>query len=127
VAAAAILSRTLSGAIHKGLLVRYSVNEQVTGHFEVLLSRSLARHLGIGGATATGLPAGSAAEVVIAKAILVTTKAGRSTVKLQFSKHTASRLARLHKVTLTLRLIVRNAATHSPVTTTVLSTVTLTH
>ncbi len=126
-AAAAIVSPTLSGAIRRGLLVRYSVNEQVTGHFEVLLSRSLARHLGIGGATAFGLPAGSAAEVVIAKAILVTTKAGRSMVKLQFSKHTASRLARLHKVTLTLRLIVRNAATHSPVTTTVLSTVTLTH
>ncbi len=125
VAAAAVLSRTLKNALRNGLVVRYSVNEQVAGHFEVLLSRSLARSLGIGGAPAVGLPAGTPPQLVIAKAILVTTAGGRNTVKIQFSKHTATRLARLHKVSLMLRLIVRNGASHQPATTTVLSRVTL--
>jgi hypothetical protein len=127
VATAAIVSRTLGSALQKGLVVRYSVNEQVAGHFEVLLERSLARRLGISGAPAVGLPAGSSPKLVIAKAILVTTAGGHSTVKIQFSKRTAARLARLHKVQLTLRLIVRNAASHSPATTTVLAPITLTH
>lgn len=125
VAAAAILSRTLKNALRGGLVVRYSVNEQVAGHFEVLLSRSLARSLKIGGAPATGLPAGTPPQVVIAKAILVTTAGGRNTVKIEFSKQTAARLGRLRKVTLMLRLIVRNAASHQPATTTVLTKVTL--
>ncbi len=125
VAAAAVVSRTLKSALRGGLVVRYSVNEQVAGHFEVLLSRSIARSLGIGGAPAVGLPVGTAPQLVIAKAILVTTAGGRNTVKIQFSKHVASRLARLHKVSLLLRLIVRNGATHQPATTTVLSKVTL--
>ncbi|HME05072.1 MAG TPA: PKD domain-containing protein [Solirubrobacteraceae bacterium] len=125
VAAAAIVSRALKNALHGGLVVRYSVNEQVAGHFEVLLSRATARRLGIGGAPAVGLPAGTPPQVVIAKAILVTTTGGRSSIKIQFSKHTAERLGRLHKVSLMLRLIVRNAASHNPATTTVLSNVTL--
>jgi PKD domain-containing protein len=126
VASAAIVSRTLKAVTHSGLLVRYSVNEQVAGRLEVLLERSLARRLGIGGAAATGLPAGSPAKLVIAKAILVTTAGGRSTVKILLSKSTAARLARLHKVALTLRLVVRNAASQGPATTTALSVVTLT-
>ncbi len=125
VAAEAVVSRSLRSVLRHGLVVRYSVNEQVAGHFEVLLNRALARHLGIAGVTATGLAAGTPAQVVIAKAILVTTAAGRSTVTIQFSKRTASRLARLHKVTLMVRLIVRNAASRTPATTTVFSTVTL--
>jgi hypothetical protein len=127
VATAAIVSHTLGSVMRSGLLVRYSVNEQVAGHFEVLLDRALARRLGIGGAPAVGLPAGSSPKLVIAKAILVTTTGGHSTVKILLSKRTASRLARLRKVSLTLRLIVRNAASHSPATTTVLAAVTLTH
>jgi len=107
--------------------VSYSVNEQVAGHFEVLLGRTVARQLGITGAAAVGLPAGSPAELVIAKAILVTTKGGHSAVHIQFSKKTAARLARAHKVSLMLRLIVRNAASGSPATTTVVSNVTLAH
>lgn len=125
-ASAAILSRTLGSVMRSGLLVRYSVNEQVAGRFEVLLDRSLARRLGIGGAPAVGLPAGSSPKLVIARAILVTTTGGHGTIKIQLSKRTASRLARLRKVSLTLRLIVRNAASHSPATATVLSVVTLT-
>jgi len=126
IATAAIVSRTLHNAIRKGLVVRYSVNEQVAGHFEVLLSRSEARRLGISGYPATGLPVGSPPELVIAKAILVTTKGGRNTVNILFSKRTAARLGRAHKVSLMLRLVVRNADSKSPTTTTVVSLVTLT-
>ena len=125
IAAASILRQTLRTAARRGLAVTYSVNEQVAGHFEVLLSSAVAHRLGIGGSPATGLPAGSPAELVIAKAILVTTKGGRSAVHINFSKRTAARLARAHKVSLMLRLIVRNAAKSNPVTTTVLSSVTL--
>jgi hypothetical protein len=125
VAAAAILPQSLRSALRKGLVVSYSVNEQVAGRFEVLLSRTTAHRLGISGALATGLPAGSPAELVIAKAILVTTKGGHSAVHIEFSKRTAARLAHAHKVLLTLRLIVRNAASSNPATTTVVSAITL--
>ena len=120
------IERALGAPPYPGLVIRYSVNEQVAGHFDVLLSRTLARRLGIGGAPAVGLAAGTPQQVVIGKAILVTTAAGRSSVTIHFSKRTASRLARLRSVTLMIRLTVRNAASHSPATTTVLSTITLT-
>jgi hypothetical protein len=126
VAAQAVISRSLRAVARTGLVVRYSVNEQVAGHFDVLLSRSLARALGIGGPAAVGLPPGTPPQVVIAKALLVATGAGRSTVTIQFSKRTASRLARRGRVGLMLRLIVRNAAPQNPSTTTVLSSFTLT-
>ena len=124
VAAASIVSRSLR-ALKKGLAVRYSVNEQVAGRFEVLLSSAVARKLKIGGAPAVGLPVGSVPQLVIAKAILVTTKGGHSTVHILLSKKTAANLARAHKVSLMLRLTVRNAASKSPVTTTVISSSTL--
>ena len=54
----------------------------------------------------------------------MTTKAGRSTVNIVFSKRTAARLAHLHSVSLMLRLVVRNAANQSV---TVLGSVTLSH
>jgi hypothetical protein len=125
VAAAAIISHKLSLALRKGFTVSYSVNEQVAGHFELLLSRSEAHHLGIGGAPATGMPAGSAPELVIAKALLITTKGGHSTLSIKVSKHTAARLHKLHKLSLMLRLIVHSAS-KTPASTTVVSTATLT-
>jgi hypothetical protein len=125
VAAAAVVSRKLRNVVRGGLVVRYSVNEQVAGRFEILLNRATARRLGIGGPPATGLPAGTPAQVVIGKAFLVTTAAGRNAVKIQFAKRTATRLERLGKVTLMLRLFVRNADAQSPSTTTVLTSFTL--
>ncbi len=127
IAAASIVPQRLRNALRKGLVVSYSVNEQVAGHFELLLSRAVARRLRIGGPLATDLPAGSPAEIVVGKEILVTTKGGHSAVHIQFSKSAAARLAHVHKVALMLRLIVRNAATVSPATTTVVTTATLTH
>ena len=122
----AVVSRTVREVAKHGLVVRYSVNEQVAGHFEVLLSRSLADRLGIRGTPAVGLPAGSEPELVIGKAFLVTTKGGRNTIDIQFSKRTARLIGRTHGVSLMLRLIVRNAAPTSPTTTTVISKFTLT-
>lgn len=126
-ATAAILSRSLKTAARKGLVVRYSVNEQVAGRFEVLLSRTAAKRLGIGAPPALGLPAGTPPEVVIAKAILITTKAGRSTLSIPFSKRTAGSLRHAAKLTVTLRLIVRNAASHNRASTTVVTAATLSH
>ena len=124
VAAEAVLSHSLKTALHRGLTVRYTVNEQVAGRFEVLISASLARTLHLGGAPATGLPAGTSPQVLIARDVLVTTKAGGSTIQIKFSKSVAARLRRAHNLPLLLRMFVRDAA-KSPATTTVLSAVTL--
>jgi len=124
VATQAVLSRSLPKVLRDGLVVRYSVDQRVTGHFEVLLAASIAHRIGLHGPLATGLPTGTPAQVVIAKALLVTTKAGRNTIKIQFGRVTAKRLRRLHKVPLMLRLILRNGSAGS---TTVLSKLTLSH
>lgn len=124
VASAAATTRSLSSALSKGLVISYSVNEQVAGQFQVLLASSVAKRIGLHGALATGMPPGSAPSIVIGKAILITTKGGRNTVKIQFGKKTAAKLRKLRNVTLTIRLVVRNAS-HSPLSTTVISTVNL--
>ena len=69
-----------------------------------------ASRLGLHLPLATGLPEGTPPQVVIAKALLVTTRAGRGTIKIQFGKVTAARLRRLDKVSLMLRLNLRNAS-----------------
>jgi hypothetical protein len=119
----AIVSHSLSSVLKSGLVVRYSVNEQVAGRFEVLLASSIARKIGLHGSSATGLAKGTAPQTVIAKAILVTTKGGHSTYKIKLSKSTAARLRKLAKVSLMIRLVVHNAG--SPAVTTVLNTVNL--
>lgn len=128
VATAAISSTSLKSALSKGLSIRYSVSEQVTGHFEVLLAASIAKKIGLKGPLATGLPKGTPPQMVIAKAILVTTRGGRNSVKIQFGKKTAKLLHKLHKVPLMVRLIVHNGLSNSPAnTTTAVSVITLTH
>jgi len=125
VASAAVLSHSLKTALKKGLVIGYSVNEQVAGQFQVLLAASIAKRIGLHGAPATDMPPGSEPAIVIGKAILITTKGGRNTVKIEFGKKTAAKLRKLRSVTLTIRLVVRNASSHSPLSTTVISTVTL--
>jgi len=127
VASAAVVSNSLRSVLKTGLVIGYSVNEQVAGQIQVLLASSIAKRIGLHGALATGMPAGSEPSIVIGKAILVTTKGGRGTLKVQFGKKTAAKLRKLRSVTLTIRLVVRNASSHSPLSTTVLSTVTLSH
>lgn len=121
-ATAVAVSSSLKQVANNGLVVRYSVNEQVAGRFEVLLAAARAHHLGISGPLATGLPAGTAKSLVIGHALLVTTKGGHSSVRIKFAKSTAKHLRHAHKVTLMLRLVVRNANSRSPLFTTVLST-----
>ncbi len=86
VASAAAVTHSLPSALSKGLVISYSVNEQVAGQFQVLLASSVAKRIGLHGALATGMPPGSAPAIVIGKAILITTKGGRNTVKIQFGK-----------------------------------------
>jgi hypothetical protein len=121
VASAAAVSSSLKQVARSGLLVRYAVNEQVTGRFEVLLEAAAAHRMRISGPLATNLPAGFPKSVVIGHALLVTLKGGHSTVRIKFPKSTAKRLRHAHKVTLTLRLIVRNASPQGPLFTTVMS------
>jgi hypothetical protein len=125
VASAAITSHSLASVLSKGLPVSYSVNEQVAGRFQVLLAASVAKRIGLHGALATGLAKGTPPQIVIAGAVLVTTKGGHNTIKIKFGKKTAAKLHKLRKVSLMVRLIVRNSSRGAP-TTTVLSTVTLT-
>jgi hypothetical protein len=126
VATAAAVSQSLRSVLKKGLVIGYTVNEQVAGQFQVLLASSIAKRIGLHGPLATDMPAGSVPSIVIGKAILITTKGGRGAIKIQFGKKTAAKLRKLGKVTLTIRLVVRNASSHSPLSTTVISTVTLT-
>jgi hypothetical protein len=126
VATQAVVSQSLRSVLKKGLVIGYSVNEQVAGQFQVLLASSIAKRIGLHGAPATDMPAGSVPSIVIGKAILITTKGGRGAIKIQFGKKTAAKLRKLGKVTLTIRLVVRNASSHSPISTTVISTVTFT-
>jgi hypothetical protein len=125
VATQAATSHSLASVLRSGLVVRYSVSAQATGRFEVLLAKSVAKKIHLHGPAATGLAAGTPPQIVIAKAILVATRAGHSSYRIKFSKATAARLRKLHKVSLMIRLVVHNAS--SPVATTVLSTVHLSH
>jgi hypothetical protein len=123
-AAAAVSSRSLRNALRKGLRVRYSVSERIAGHFEVLIAASLAHRLKLHGQPASGLAPGTPPQIIIGRAILVTTSGGQNSVSIHFSKTTAQRLQHAGRVTLLLRLIVRNASSR---TATVLTTVTLAH
>jgi hypothetical protein len=125
VATQAATSHSLASVLRSGLVVHYSVSSQVAGRFEVLLASSVARKIGLKGPLATGLAAGTPPQIVIAKAILVTTQGGHSSYKIKFSRSTAAKLHKLRKVSLMVRMVVHNPS--SPVPTTVLSTVNLSH
>jgi len=124
VASAAVASHSLSRALQGGLVVTYSVNQQVAGNFQVLLAASVGKRVGLTHPLATGLPQGTPQQVVVAKALVVTTKGGHSKLKITFSKATAKRLRHLRSASLLVRLIVRNSAGNL---TTVLSKITLSH
>jgi PKD domain len=114
VATAIVTTGSLTEALRRGLPVRYSVNQQVAGHFEVLLPSRLAKRLHIKGRTASGLAAGTPPQTVIAYALLVTMHKAHGTLRIEIPQPANARLGHLHKVTLTLRLVVRNAARSKP-------------
>jgi hypothetical protein len=124
VATAVVLTRSLKSALKRGMLISYSVDQQITGHMEVMLGRSVARRLGIKAPAATSLAAGTSPRVVVAKAFIRTTKGGRSKITLKFTSKTAKKLAHQQRLPLALRLFVRNSA-NQPAT--VLTSFTLSH
>jgi PKD repeat protein len=125
VATQSVTSHSLASVLRSGLVVSYSISSQVAGRFEVLLASSVAKKIGLKGPLATGLAAGTPPQIVIAKAILVTTQGGHSSYRIKFSKTTAAKLRKLRKVSLIVRMVVHNPS--STVPTTVLSTVNLSH
>jgi hypothetical protein len=114
VASAIVDTRSLGEALHNGLPVRYSVNQEVAGHFEVLLPTRLAKHLHIKGRAAKGLAPAAAPQTVIAYALLVTIRKAHGTLRITIPPPVAKRLSHMHEVTLTLRLVVRNADRGKP-------------
>jgi hypothetical protein len=122
-----VASKSLKKALRHGLAVEYTVNEQVAGEAQVILDGTVAKRLGIHGSAATGLPAGTPRSIVIGTAVLVTTKAGKGTIRLKFSRTVARRLAHTSQVKLTVRLVLRNAERQNPQTMTLLSSVILRH
>jgi hypothetical protein len=118
-------SHSLTKVLHDGLAIRYAVNEQVAGTVEVMLYSAIARRLGIHGPTAKNLPRGYPRSTVIGLAVLVTTRGGHGALKVKFPKAVARHLANAHRVKLTLRIRVRNAARRHPRTATLMSTVVL--
>lgn len=109
-ATAAIVSRSLRRALRGGIVVRFSLNEALVGRLEVMLPTSVTRRLHLGGAGATGLPAGTPPQTIIARSVLVASRGGTGTLTIHVSSKTASRLRRLHQATLLLRLVLHNTA-----------------
>lgn len=120
-----VASHSLTKVLQDGLTLRYAVNEQVAGSVEVLLDSSTAKRLGIHGPTARNLPKGSPRSIVIGFAVLVTTKRGHGALTIRFGKSVSGHLAHMHRVKLTLRIAVRNAARQHPKKTTLMSVVVL--
>lgn len=118
-------SHLLTDVLREGLLVHYTVNEQVAGIVEVMLDRATAHRLGMHRSAAKHLPRGYARSVLLGSAVLVTTRHGRGELKIELPKGVAERLAQISRVKLTLRIVVRNAVRQRPKTTTLLSTVVL--
>jgi PKD domain len=105
-------------ALRRGLKVRYSVNEQVAGRFEVLVSKRLAKRLRLAGSTASGLPKGAKPQTVIAHALLVTTRSAKATTAIEMPRRSAQRLAKLNHLKLTLRVSAHDASASDPATST---------
>jgi PKD domain len=124
-ARAAAASSSLRSAIRHGLMVSYSVNEQVAGVIEVLLNARTAKHLHVHGPVATGLPSGFPTSLVIGRAVLVTRSGGNGAVRLKLSKATANALRKVRRLELTLRVMVRNASRTNPASTSLLSAIVL--
>jgi hypothetical protein len=123
-ASVSVLSHSLRSMLRSGLLILYSVNERVTGRFEVLLDKRVAHKLHLRAPTATGLAKDTPAQMVIGKSILVTLGGGHSKMRIQLPRSVTSRMERLHSVSLILRLVVRNAVGG---TATVLTPIKLSH
>ncbi len=115
----AVVATSVSKALKSGLVVHYSVTQQVAGHFEVLLDARTAKHLGIKGPVVKGVKIdGLANPVEIGTALLETTKAGKDGIAITFSKTAAAKLRHTKALTLTVRLVAHNIVGQQVVVTT---------
>ena len=112
------VASSLSKALKSGLVVHYSVTEQVAGHFQVLLDARTAKHLGIKSPVLKGKYNGLTNPIQIGTALLETTKAGNSTIAIIFSKSVAAKLRHAKTLTLTVRLVAHNILGQQVVVTT---------
>ncbi len=108
------LPTSLSHALKKGLSVRYSVDRQVAGYFELLMSRPVARRLHIHGEHSRWLQGAGRGQTLIAYRLLVTTRGAHGRIELTIPSKAAARLRSLAHLTLTLRVMVRDAARRKP-------------
>jgi PKD domain len=120
-----VVSYSLKKVLRYGLAVSYYANQQVAGGLEAMISSKLAKRLHLKGQVAKGLPKGYPKQVVLGGAVLVTTAPGHGMLRVKFPTLLAKRLASVHKLKLTLRIVVRNADRLHPKKTTLLSTVVL--
>lgn len=114
-------SHLLSDVLHEGLIVHYTVNEQVAGNVEVMIATSTAKRLHIHGSAANHLPKGYPRQTVIGTAVLVTTRRGHGTLQIKLSRATREALSVMSRVKVTMRIVVRNAARQHPKNKTLIS------
>lgn len=120
-----VASYSLKKVLRYGLAVSYYANEQLAGGAQVMIDKRLAKRLHIKGPLATGLPKGYPSQVIIGGQVLITTTAGNGMLRFKLSKQIVKRLSHVHKLKVTLRIVVRNADRAHPQTATLLSTVVL--
>lgn len=122
-----VLSRSLKKALRIGIPVHYGVDEPVSGTAEALLDSATAARLHVKGRVATGLPKGYPREIVVGNGVIVATRAGQGTVRVDFVKSLAKRLAKARQLKLTLRFVLRSRSPSGIHVTTTFSTVVLSH
>jgi hypothetical protein len=97
-----LLPQALRGALRRGLALQVSSNEPADGFATVWLPKAVGRLVGI--------QAGRRASVVIARGTVSQVKAGTMKLHLRLASGLAKRLARLHNLTLTVRMALVDAA-----------------
>lgn len=114
-------SHSLSTVLHEGLLVRYTVNEQVAGDVELMIATSTAKRLHIHGQIAKHLPKGYPRQTVIGTTVLVTTRRGHGRLQVKLLPEAKEALAVMSRLKVTMRIVLRNADRRHPKTKTLFS------
>lgn len=114
-------SHSLPTVLREGLLVRYTVNEQVAGDVELMIATSTAKRLHIHGQIAKHLPKGYPRQTVIGTTVLVTTRRGHGRLQVKLLPEAKEALAVMSRLKVTMRIVLRNADRRHPKTKTLFS------
>jgi hypothetical protein len=114
-------SHSLSTALREGLLVHYTVNEQVAGKVELMIATSTAKRLHIHGSLAKHLPKGYPRQTLIGSAVLVTTRRGHGQLQVKLLPAVKEALSAMSRLKVTLRIVLRNGDRQHPKTKTLIS------